>query len=186
MDGAAIRKFVEFRMTDEALKNRREVPYNRYQIKFGAVEPIVAVEAVPLEDVQKTLGPLRLHNQANRARHWPLRGMADVWRHQEDVAFLQWHVVVCSVVDQLEDSCAAQLIEEFFHRIIVKVGATDLVAVTAFLASMNDFKGYNEVYAEYFGFDGPTRTTMAVHQLPHPHLLIEINGIAYRPLLRSK
>jgi 2-aminomuconate deaminase len=58
----------------------------------------------------------------------------------------------------------------------------DLVEVTAFLASMNDFKGYNEVYAEYFGFDGPTRTTMAVHQLPHPHLLIEIKAIAYKPL----
>lgn len=58
----------------------------------------------------------------------------------------------------------------------------DLVEVTAFLASMNDFKGYNEVYGEYFGFDGPTRTTMAVHQLPHPHLLIEIKGIAYKPL----
>ena len=46
---------------------------------------------------------------------------------------------------------------------------------------MNDFKGYNEVYGAYFGFDGPTRTTVAVHQLPHPHLLIEIKGIAYKP-----
>ncbi|MBO9685223.1 MAG: RidA family protein [Mitsuaria chitosanitabida] len=60
-------------------------------------------------------------------------------------------------------------------------GLEDLVEVTVFLASMNDFKGYNETYAEFFGFDGPTRTTMAVHQLPHPHLLIEIKGIAYRP-----
>jgi 2-aminomuconate deaminase len=58
----------------------------------------------------------------------------------------------------------------------------DLVDVTAFLVNMNDFKGYNEVYAEYFDFDGPTRTTVAVHQLPHPHLLIEIKGIAYKPL----
>lgn len=57
----------------------------------------------------------------------------------------------------------------------------DLVEVTVFLASMNDFKGYNETYAEFFDVDGPTRTTMAVHQLPHPHLLIEIKGIAYRP-----
>jgi 2-aminomuconate deaminase len=58
----------------------------------------------------------------------------------------------------------------------------DLVEVTAFLASMNDFEGYNKVYGEYFGFDGPTRTTMAVHQLPYPHLLIEIKGIGYKPL----
>jgi len=57
----------------------------------------------------------------------------------------------------------------------------DLVEVTVFLASMNEFKGYNEVYGEYFSFDGPTRTTMAVYQLPHPHLLIEIKGVAYKP-----
>ena len=58
---------------------------------------------------------------------------------------------------------------------------SDLVEVTVFLVNMNDFKGYNEVYGTYFGFDGPTRTTVAVHQLPHPHLLIEITGIAYKP-----
>jgi len=58
----------------------------------------------------------------------------------------------------------------------------DLVEVGAFLVNMNDFKGYNEVYAEYFDVDGPTRTTVAVHQLPHPHLLIEIKAVAYKPL----
>nr|WP_295836952.1 RidA family protein [uncultured Azospirillum sp.] len=65
-------------------------------------------------------------------------------------------------------------------------GATlgDLVEVTAFLVNMNDFKGYNEVYAEYFDETGPTRTTVAVHQLPHPHLLIEIKAVAYKPLPR--
>jgi 2-aminomuconate deaminase len=46
---------------------------------------------------------------------------------------------------------------------------------------MNDFAGYNEVYGEFFGYDGPTRTTVAVHQLPHPHLLIEIKAMAYKP-----
>jgi len=43
---------------------------------------------------------------------------------------------------------------------------------------MNDFAGYNEVWAEYFDEAGPTRTTVAVHQLPHPHLLIEIQAVA--------
>ena len=57
----------------------------------------------------------------------------------------------------------------------------NVVDVTSFLVSMNDFGGYNEVYAEYFDFDGPTRTTVAVHQLPHPHLLIEIKVIAHKP-----
>lgn len=53
--------------------------------------------------------------------------------------------------------------------------------MTAYLTSMNDFGGFNEVYAEFFDEDGPTRTTVAVHQLPHPHLLIEMQVIARNP-----
>jgi 2-aminomuconate deaminase len=57
----------------------------------------------------------------------------------------------------------------------------DVVEVTSYLVSMNDFAGYNEVYGEYFGYDGPARTTVAVHQLSHPQLLIEIRAVAYKP-----
>ncbi|MFD9246127.1 RidA family protein, partial [Streptomyces sp. NPDC059556] len=60
-------------------------------------------------------------------------------------------------------------------------GLADLVSVTTYLVSMNDFGGYNEVYAEYFDETGPARTTVAVHQLPHPHLLIEISAVAHVP-----
>ncbi|MFV2110681.1 RidA family protein, partial [Micromonospora sp. LOL_015] len=55
---------------------------------------------------------------------------------------------------------------------------TDLVSVTTYLVNMNDFGGYNQVWAEHFDHTGPTRTTVAVHQLPHPHLLIEIQAVA--------
>ncbi|WP_445115527.1 RidA family protein [Acinetobacter sp. WZC-1] len=54
-----------------------------------------------------------------------------------------------------------------------------IVDITAFLVDMNDFDRYNKVYAKYFDYNGPTRTTVAVHQLPHPHLRIEIKAIAY-------
>tara|TARA_R110002020_G_scaffold371974_1_gene583500 strand:- start:143 stop:556 length:414 start_codon:yes stop_codon:yes gene_type:complete len=57
----------------------------------------------------------------------------------------------------------------------------DVVDITSFLVNMNDFAGYNEAYAEFFSTEGPTRTTVAVHQLPHPHLLIEIKAMAYKP-----
>ena len=57
---------------------------------------------------------------------------------------------------------------------------TDLVQVTCYLVDMADFGGYNEVYAEYFDYTGPTRTTVAVRELPHPHLLIEIQAVAVR------
>ena len=55
----------------------------------------------------------------------------------------------------------------------------DVIDVTTFLVNMNDFGGYNEVYGSFFDYTGPTRTTVAVHQLPHPHLLIEIKAVAY-------
>lgn len=58
----------------------------------------------------------------------------------------------------------------------------DVVDLTTFLVNMNDFGGYNEAYAEFFDYNGPARTTVAVHQLPHPHLLIEIKAMAYAPL----
>jgi len=60
-------------------------------------------------------------------------------------------------------------------------GLADVVEITTYLVNMNDFGGYNAVYAEYFDYDGPARTTVAVHQLPHPHLLIEIKALAYVP-----
>ncbi len=60
----------------------------------------------------------------------------------------------------------------------VGLGLHDLVQVTTYLVNMNDFGGYNEVYGEYFDETGPTRTTVAVHQLPHPHLLIEMQAVA--------
>jgi 2-aminomuconate deaminase len=61
---------------------------------------------------------------------------------------------------------------------------SDVVEVSTFLVNMNDFAGYNEVYTGFFTEDPPARTTVAVHQLPHPHLLIEIKAVAYKPLHR--
>ncbi|HPQ22585.1 MAG TPA: RidA family protein [Saprospiraceae bacterium] len=65
--------------------------------------------------------------------------------------------------------------------ILKSMGASlaNVIDVTSFLVNMNDFGGYNEVYSEFFDYNGPTRTTVAVHQLPHPHLLIEIKVVAY-------
>lgn len=65
---------------------------------------------------------------------------------------------------------------------LVDANLSDLIDITSFLVDMKDFKGYNEVYGRYFNHEtGPARTTVAVHQLPHPNLLIEIKAIAYKP-----
>ena len=73
---------------------------------------------------------------------------------------------------------------ENIRDILQSAGAQlqDVVEISTYLVNMNDFAGYNEVYGEFFGYDGPARTTVAVHQLPHPHLLIEIRATAYKPL----
>ncbi|GAA4533781.1 RidA family protein [Amycolatopsis samaneae] len=72
---------------------------------------------------------------------------------------------------------------ENIGEILADVGASlaDVVQVTAYLVNMNDFAGYNEVYGSFFDERGPARTTVAVHQLPHPHLLIEIQAVALLP-----
>ncbi len=62
----------------------------------------------------------------------------------------------------------------------VNADLSDLVQVTTYLVDMADFAGYNEVYAEFFDYTGPTRTTVAVRELPHPHLLIEMTAVAVR------
>ncbi|TCP26958.1 2-aminomuconate deaminase [Tenacibaculum skagerrakense] len=68
-------------------------------------------------------------------------------------------------------------------RNLQTVGASlkDVVDVTTFLVNMNDFAGYNKAYGEFFDKEtGPTRTTVAVHQLPHPDLVVEIKVTAYK------
>jgi len=77
-----------------------------------------------------------------------------------------------AVIENIKDYLAAEGAE-----------LTDLVEISSFLVNMNDFAGYNKVYKEYFNAEtGPTRTTVAVHQLPHPHLVVEIKAVAYKPL----
>jgi 2-aminomuconate deaminase len=62
----------------------------------------------------------------------------------------------------------------------------DVVDVATYLVNMDDFEGYNEIYGQYFDESGPARTTVAVYQLPHPDLLIEMKVIAYRPAAESE
>ncbi|PKP24269.1 MAG: 2-aminomuconate deaminase [Bacteroidetes bacterium HGW-Bacteroidetes-2] len=78
----------------------------------------------------------------------------------------------CAVIENIRDFLAEE-----------GADLEDVVDVTSFLVNMNDFAGYNKAYAKYFTEDGPTRTTVAVHQLPHPHLLVEIKVMAFKPLI---
>ena len=58
-------------------------------------------------------------------------------------------------------------------------GLADLVDLTVFLIDMDDYDGFNEVYNEYFDAQtGPARTTVAVDELPHQNLAVELKAIA--------
>ncbi|MBB3214157.1 2-aminomuconate deaminase [Herbaspirillum sp. Sphag1AN] len=86
-------------------------------------------------------------------------------------------------VTQLDIRAQTRAVIDNIRDILRSVGAdlNNVVEISTFLVNMNDFGGYNDVYGEYFDYEGPTRTTVAVHQLPHPHLLIEIKAVAYHP-----
>jgi 2-aminomuconate deaminase len=88
---------------------------------------------------------------------------------------------------QLDVRAQTRAVIHNISDILASVGASlsDLVEISSYLVNMNDFAGYNEVYNEYFNENGPARTTVAVHQLPHPHLLIEMKAIAYKPLAEA-
>jgi 2-aminomuconate deaminase len=57
----------------------------------------------------------------------------------------------------------------------------DIVDVTVFLTNIrDDFATYNQVYADYFAANRPTRTTVEVSRLPTP-IAIELKVIAVVP-----
>jgi len=99
-----------------------------------------------------------------------------------DNSFAGVEVSATGVV-RLDIRAQTRAVIENIRDILASVDARldDVVDVTTFLVNMQDFDAYNEVYAEFFDCDGPTRTTVAASELPHPHLLIEIKVTAYKP-----
>ena len=59
-------------------------------------------------------------------------------------------------------------------------GFQDILKINTFLLNINDFKGMNEVFQEFFPAEPPARTTSTVQAFP-PGVLIEIDAIALKP-----
>ncbi len=55
-----------------------------------------------------------------------------------------------------------------------------VVKTSVYLTSMPDFEDMNEVYAEFFNFEPPARTTLEVSALPKG-ALVAIDAIAHLP-----
>ncbi|KAI9229546.1 MAG: Endoribonuclease L-PSP/chorismate mutase-like protein [Piptocephalis tieghemiana] len=84
----------------------------------------------------------------------------------------------------LDIKAQTRAVLENIRSILEKAGSSldHLIDITVFLIDMDTYDGFNEVYNTYFRAEsGPSRTTVAVKQLPckSPNrLLIEIKGIA--------
>lgn len=87
---------------------------------------------------------------------------------------------VCSAAEQ------TRVVIENLRQTLASVNASlaDCVEIVAFLVDMKDFDEYNRVYGEFFDVTGPTRTTIAVRALPHPHMVVEMKAVAYVPEAR--
>ena len=81
-------------------------------------------------------------------------------------------IIGASITEQTEQVCKniAALLKASGSSI------EKVVKTTCFLADMNDFAAFNEVYAKYFS-GKPARSTVAVRQLPKS-ALVEIETIA--------
>jgi 2-aminomuconate deaminase len=70
-------------------------------------------------------------------------------------------------------------------KILSSAGAdlSHVINATVYLTDMQHYADYNKAYNEFFPVPelAPTRTTVAVKQLPHPNLLIEIQTVAVDP-----
>ena len=81
-------------------------------------------------------------------------------------------VVGSDIREQAEQAC--KNIGEILEA--AGMSFSDVVKTTCFLADMNDFSAFNQVYAEYF-ISKPARSCVAVRTLPK-NLLCEIEVIA--------
>ncbi|KAG9296873.1 hypothetical protein G9A89_006828 [Geosiphon pyriformis] len=87
---------------------------------------------------------------------------------------------------QLDIRLQTRAVLENIKAILASInGATlrNLVDLTVFMVNMSDYAAFNEVYNDYFdqAETGPSRTTVAVKELPSPKLLIEIKAVALAP-----
>ena len=92
--------------------------------------------------------------------------------------------VVVHADGRVEKDIAAQTraVLTNIEHILAQAGLTlaHLVDLTVFLVDMKDYGAMNAVYDTFFTKEGgPARTTVAVKELPHPNLLIEIKATAY-------
>lgn len=89
-------------------------------------------------------------------------------------------------LDPETDECPHGTIEEEtakalsnLERVLNRIGIVkeDVVSVTVYMKTEDDFAGFDKVYGEFFGKDFPVRTTITVKRL-YDDLRVELSAIA--------
>jgi 2-iminobutanoate/2-iminopropanoate deaminase len=101
-----------------------------------------------------------------------------------DLVFTSGNLPLRPDGSMVEGDIAAQTeqVMENLQAVLVAAGTEfgHAVKCTCFLADMNDFAAFNEVYGRYFGDDAPARSTVEVARLPKD-ARVEVECIAWVP-----
>lgn len=100
----------------------------------------------------------------------------------ENFLFISGQIPVDPATGEIAGSAIEEQAEQSMKNIgsiLTEAGTTfeKVVKTTCFLADMNDFAAFNEVYAKYFT-GKPARSCVAVKTLPK-NVLCEVETIAY-------
>jgi 2-iminobutanoate/2-iminopropanoate deaminase len=98
-----------------------------------------------------------------------------------NLVFTSGQIPLSAQDGQVSGSSIAEQTEQVIKNLAAVLEAAGssfakVVKTTCFLADMNDFAAFNEVYAKYFT-GKPARSTVAVKQLPKS-VLVEIEAVA--------
>jgi 2-iminobutanoate/2-iminopropanoate deaminase len=96
-------------------------------------------------------------------------------------SFLSGQILLSAESGEISGSSIIEQTEQVIQNIKAVLEAagssiTKVVKTTCFLAGMNDFAAFNEVYAKHFT-GKPARSTVAVKQLPRS-VLVEVEVVA--------
>src|SRR3989442_1508373 len=123
VDHAALSASAQRLVRIKPLEQWRKIAHDALQLHLHAVQEMVAFPTIPFEAVLHALRPGALDYQADAARFGSLRRMAQVRRHEEDRAFLQFESPGLPVLHDFEKGVAFHLVEEFLVGIVMVVGA---------------------------------------------------------------
>ncbi|WP_104047677.1 Rid family detoxifying hydrolase [Vibrio jasicida] len=101
----------------------------------------------------------------------------------ERLIFTSGQLPVCSIIGQVVEGGIKEQSKQSLKNLeaVIEAGGGNMGTVlktTCYLSNIEDFKAFNEVYAEFFSENSPARSCFAVKDLPLG-VLVEVEAIAH-------